>query len=185
MDTLADMNPAVAVAVAVVVVAATMIMTYMRRLEGLVASQAERLEEQRLRFEKSVKAQTQSFEQRFKGQEQRLDELAAVVSNDEDKRGLLRLVDSAKQREKHLELRSDTTSQGLLRAVREGTGMAELQAQLKAALETQQAADKSNLPQGMRGLTRSGGQNILVHHAASLLSVNDLAGALSACHAFR
>ena len=172
-------NPAVLVAVAVV--AATMIMAYIRRLEGQIALQAARIEEQGQHIEE----QHQSFEERLEEQRQRLEEVTAVLSNDDDKRGMLHLVDSAKKREKHLELRGDATSQEMLRAVREGTGMAELQAQLKAAIETQHAADKANLPQVMRDLTRSGGQNILVHHAASMLGVNDLAGALSACHAFR
>jgi predicted Holliday junction resolvase-like endonuclease len=171
MASLAE-NPAVLVAVAVV--AATMIMAYIRRLEGQIALQAACIEEQGQRLEERLKEQHQRFEE----QGQRLEEVTAVLLNNDDKRLMLHLVDSVKKREKHLELRGDTTRQEMLHAVRKGTGMAELQAQLKAAIKTQDAADNANLPQVMRDLTRSGGQNILVHHAASMLGVNDLAGAL-------
>ena len=57
MDSLTE-NPAVLVAVAVV--AATMIMAYIRRLEGQIVLQAARIEEQGQRIEE----QHQSFEER-------------------------------------------------------------------------------------------------------------------------
>ena len=100
MDSLTE-NPAVLVAVAVV--AATMIMAYIRRLEGQIVLQAARIEEQGQHIEE----QHQSFEELLEEQRQRLEEVTAVLSNDDDKRGMLHLVDSAKKREKHLELSSE------------------------------------------------------------------------------
>ena len=44
-----------------------------------------------------------------------------------------------------LGLRGDDARQGLLRAARDCTGMAALQAQLKGAVKSQQAADDANL----------------------------------------
>ena len=57
-------------------------------------------------------------------------------------------------------------------------------AQLKVALESAETADDDNV----RGLSihdLTGSGNILVHHVASLVSVSELTGALSACRAWR
>ena len=61
--------------------------------------------------------------------------------------------------------------------------MAELKEPLGTALANQETADDDNV----RGLSihdLTGSGNILVHHIASLLSVSELTGALSACRAW-